>query len=394
MIKSKSVIAIFISFIMIAAFSYINANQNSKYEALKYSHNRNPIDSGQYFIGSNVCNGCHGYDSAHLANHDANGNDVNVYDDWRSTMMANAARDPFFHAKVSHEITVNPSHAIELQLKCLDCHAPMGTFTARFHGASSYTLNDMFNDTLGLDGVSCMSCHTIGTVGLGSRFSGDIPYDTTKKIFGPFTNPFAGPMQLYIGITPTFSSHMSTSGVCSPCHTLQTHTADLSGNLTGGTFVEQATYHEYLNSVFPSQQIYCQTCHMPQLEDQVIIANQILALTGRSPFNLHQFAGANYFMLNILKANKTYLGIPVPDAYFDSTLLYTSINLKQNSVAISLNQDSLNTDTSFFSLTLTNKVGHKFPSGYPSRRVVIQFIVLKSNGDTLFKSEFSEAIMK
>lgn len=386
MIKSKSVIAIFISFIMIAAFSYINANQNSKYEALKYSHNRNPIDSGQYFIGSNVCNGCHGYDSAHLANHDANGNDVNVYDDWRSTMMANAARDPFFHAKVSHEITVNPSHAIELQLKCLDCHAPMGTFTARFHGASSYTLNDMFNDTLGLDGVSCMSCHTIGTVGLGSRFSGDIPYDTTKKIFGPFTNPFAGPMQLYIGITPTFSSHMSTSGVCSPCHTLQTHTADLSGNLTGGTFVEQATYHEYLNSVFPSQQIYCQTCHMPQLEDQVIIANQILALTGRSPFNLHQFAGANYFMLNILKANKTYLGIPVPDAYFDSTLLYTSINLKQNSVAISLNQDSLNTDTSFFSLTLTNKVGHKFPSGYPSRRVVIQFIVLKSNGDTLFKS--------
>lgn len=386
MIKTKHRSAFSVAIIMIAAFSYLNANQNTKYESLKYSHNRNPIDSGEFFIGAKLCNGCHGYDSTHLANIDGNGNDVNVFDDWRSTMMANAARDPFFHAKVSHEITVNPAHALELQTKCLDCHAPMGKFTAFFHGATSYTLNDLFNDTLGIEGVSCMSCHTIGTTGLGSMFSGDIPYDTTKKIFGPFPNPFAGPMQLYVGMTPTFSEHMSTSEVCSPCHTLQTQTADLSGNLTGGTFVEQATYHEYINSAYPVQQIYCQTCHMPQLEDQVIIANQILALTGRSPFNLHQFAGANYFMLNILKANKTYLGIQVPDAYFDSTLLYTSNNLTKNSVAISLSQDSLKSDTSYFSLTLTNKTGHKFPTGYPSRRAVVQFVVLKENGDTLFKS--------
>ncbi len=386
MLKSKYAFVFCSVILLIGAFSFINANENSKYEELKYSHNRNPIDSGEYFIGAKLCNGCHGYDSTHLANLDANGNDVNVYDDWRSTMMANSARDPFFHAKVSHEITVNPSHAIDLQIKCLDCHAPMGTYTAFYHGASSYTLDDLFADTLGIEGVSCMSCHTIGTSGLGNMFSGAIPYDTTKKIFGPFINPFAGPMQLYVGMTPTFSTHMSTSAVCSPCHTLQTHTADLSGNLTGGIFVEQATYHEYLNSNFPSQQIYCQSCHMPQLEDQVIIANQILALTGRSPFNLHQFAGANYFMLNLLKANKTYLGIQVPDPYFDSTLLYTSKNLTENSVSIVLNQDSLNSDTSYFSIQLTNKTGHKFPSGYPSRRAVVQFVVLKENGDTLFKS--------
>ena len=179
---------------------------------------------------------------------------------------------------------------------------------------------------------------------------------------------------------------MSKSPLCSACHTLITNTADLSGNSTGGTFVEQATYHEYINSVYPSQEIYCQTCHMPQLEEQIVIANQILALTGRSPFNLHQFAGANYFMLNILKANKTYLGIQVPDPYFDSTLLYTSNNLTKNSISLSLNTDSLKTDTAYFSVTLTNKVGHKFPSGYPSRRAVVQFVVLKSNGDTLFKS--------
>ena len=386
MIKSKSVIAIFISFIMIVAFSYLNANQNSTYEALKHSQHRNPIDSGEYFLSSTICNDCHGFDTSHLANLDLNGNDVNVYDDWRTSMMALSAKDPFFFAKVSHEITVDPGHANMLQTKCLDCHAPMGAFTALFHGASSYTLNDLAYDTLGLEGVSCTSCHTIGTDGLGSRFSGNIPYDTTRKIFGPFLNPLMGPMQLYTGFTPTFSGHMSTSAVCSPCHTLQTHTTDLSGNLTGGTFVEQATYHEYLNSAFPSQQIYCQSCHMPQLEEQVVIANHILSLQGRSPFNLHQFAGANQFMLNLIKNNKSTLGIDIPDAYFDSTILYTTKNLMQNSVSIFLNQDSLDADTSYFSLTLTNKTGHKFPSGYPSRRAVVQFVVLKSNGDTLFKS--------
>ncbi|MEI7801617.1 MAG: T9SS type A sorting domain-containing protein [Bacteroidota bacterium] len=386
MLKSKHAFIFCSVLLLIGAFSFINANQNSRYEELKYSRNRNPIDSSEYFTSATLCNNCHGYDTAALANIDANGHDVNVYDDWRSSMMANSAHDPFFHAKVSHEITVNPTHANAIQTQCLDCHAPLGKFTAFYHGASSYTLNDLFSDTLGLDGVSCMSCHTIGTNGLGARFSGDIPYDTTRKIFGPFTNPFAGPMQLYVGMTPTFSDHMKTSALCSSCHTLITNTIDLSGNATGGTFVEQATYHEYLNSNFASQQIYCQTCHMPQLEEPVIIANQILALTGRSPFNLHQFAGANYFMLNILKANKTYLGIQVPDAYFDSTLLYTSNNLTKNSVAISLQQDSLKSDTSYFSVTLTNKAGHKFPSGYPSRRAVLQFVVVKENGDTLFKS--------
>lgn len=37
-------------------------------------------------------------------------------------------------------------------------------------------------------------------------------------------------------------------------------------------------------------------------------------------------------------------------------------------------------------MRLTNKAGHKFPSGYPSRRAVLQFVVLGPAGDTLFKS--------
>jgi hypothetical protein len=60
--------------------------------------------ANNFFMASGNCYGCHGPD---LVNNysmvDANGVDVNVSDDWRSTMMANSARDPFWRAKVSHE---------------------------------------------------------------------------------------------------------------------------------------------------------------------------------------------------------------------------------------------------------------------------------------------------
>ena len=119
-----------------------------------------PIQPGEYFLHSDNCQGCHGYDSLQYANIDAEGNSVNVYDDWQATMMANSAKDPLWRAKVSHEILVNPSHANELQTKCTSCHAPMGNYTAKFKGHPHYTMSDLENDSLGLDGISCVSCQS------------------------------------------------------------------------------------------------------------------------------------------------------------------------------------------------------------------------------------------
>lgn len=389
----KRNIGLFIAFITIAAFVLTASDSpptqpfHTDAELDAFKHSRAPIDSGEYFLGSNNCQGCHGYDTLQIANIDANGTDINLYDDWQSSMMAFSAKDPFWRAKVSHEILVNPGHSNELQTKCTSCHAPMGHFTAMFKGHSTYTLADLVNDTLGLNGVACVGCHSIAKDSIGSagvEYSGNIHYDTSNVEYGPYENPLIGPMELYVGLIPTYSLHMSRSAVCAACHTLITKTADLNGNYTGVYFVEQATYHEWLNSSFNSDQP-CQSCHMPQIQDPVVIANNILNLPPRSPFNLHKFMGGNSFMLNLIKQNKGKLGIDVPNRDFDSTITATVDLLKHSTLDMNMALDSIADDTLFVSVALTNKAGHKFPSGYPSRRAYVQFAVTTAT-DTLFQS--------
>lgn len=345
-----------------------------------------PLLPGQYFHPPEACKGCHGFDSLGIANVDAMGNDVNLYDDWETSMMGLSAVDPFWRAKVSHEILTDTTHANTLQTLCTSCHAPMGNYTARFHNQQYYTIADLVNDTLGRAGVACMACHSIGPEGLGELFSGEIPYDTNHIEYGPFDSVMVGPMQLYVGMTPMKGDHMGESKVCASCHTLITNSVNLNGVPTGTTFTEQATYHEWINSDYPSLQKPCQSCHMPQITDPVVIANGNNALPGRSPFNLHQFAGANSFMVNLIKTNKNSLGVLASDANFDSTLKAIEHQLTNNTLIVEANKDTVINDTAYIDVKLTNKAGHKFPTGYPSRRAVLQLIATKANGDTLFAS--------
>lgn len=350
-----------------------------------------PHGTNDLFPGSGVCGGCHGHDPNNLAMVTPWGEDVNIYDGWAGTMMANSAKDPFWRAKVSHEILVNPGEQLNIENACTSCHAPLGHFNAFHNGAANYPMAAVLTDSLALDGVSCGACHQQKDSLIGKRFSGELIYDTTKTVYGPYPAPFAGPMQSFIGFNVKQGAHITKSGLCAGCHTLLTDVHDLSGTPTGDKFVEQATYHEWLNSiyndeVFVSTGKSCQSCHLPRIDKNIIIAANYSFLAPRRPFGQHYLVGGNTFMLDLIKNNRAALGVTAEPQHFDTAIVRSKRLMQDSAVILELNLVNRTTDTAFYDLKITNKAGHKFPSGYPSRRAFVEFILLNETGDTIFKN--------
>lgn len=345
-----------------------------------------PEAINRWFATAGTCDGCHGSDPQGQALVTPGMEDVNPIDDWVSTMMANSARDPFWRAQVSHEVITNPMHQVALEDKCTSCHAPMGRYSHYWEsGQPTYSIAQMTTDTFGLDGVSCLACHAQST-GSTIEFSGAINFDTTRQIYGQYPGPTTGPMAITIGFDVAYGPHIQESERCASCHTLVTQSVDLNGNFTGKSFFEQSTYHEWLNSSYPMMGSECRTCHIPEINENVIISSNYTGLSPRRPYGKHHFQGANVFMLRMMREYRDSLDIAADTVSFDSTISRTERMLRQQTLEMQLTEAYRTADTVAFDLELTNLAGHKFPSGYPSRRAIVEFVVRDRNGDTLFAS--------
>jgi hypothetical protein len=390
--------------ILISLVLLLAAARGEKEQVLKYHSGEDiemyrllqgelPLGDNSMFTGSGKCAGCHGFDNNGFASVTPEGQDVNVVDDWRATLMANSAKDPFWRAKVSHEVSVNPQHREILEDKCTSCHAPMGRFAAIHDGFPHYSMEMLMNDSLGLDGVSCNSCHQQDPANIGKFFSGELEF-VMDTLYGPYGGDpnepplFSDPMQSFIGYYPMYGEHVSKSESCAGCHTLITNTVNLDGVATGNKFVEQATYHEWLNSTYSAEigGIECQGCHMPRINEPVVISSNYAFLQGRQPFGLHYLVGGNTFMLELMRNRIDELDIAATEEHFDRVIDRTYDLLLNESVEFEITDLYVQDDTLMCELKITNRTGHKFPSGYPSRRAFVEFSVSDEDGEALFSS--------
>ena len=345
-------------------------------------------EEGVYFTGSGNCVNCHAPDPDGHALVDENGATVSPVTDWQATLMANSARDPFWQAKVDHEGLINPTHRESIENLCTACHAPQGYHEAHLTGKvgpNGYTMEDLLDDELGLDGVGCTGCHSIDDVGLAGRHNGDLPINEENVAWGGFENPWDGLMSGQTGFIPAYGEHMRNSEVCASCHSLYTHTQDLDGEETGNVFFEQTTYLEWVNSAFNAENVQCQTCHMPLVEGGAIAATQPNWLFPQR-FGKHHFVGGNAFMLKLMRENAMELSLSASPTQFDSTIARTVAALQHETARLSVNQLASDPGEWAFEVEVENLAGHKFPSGYPARVAFLEFILTDGGTDTLFHS--------
>lgn len=360
-------------------------------QAAKFSGQSLPTERTNLFAGSGLCAVCH------TAMTDSAGANVSIDIAWRTTMMANSARDPYFQASVRGEILSNPSLQGVIEDTCSKCHTPMARFTVNAAGDKGKLFDDGFlnannsQHTLALDGVSCTLCHQIRAENLGqpSSFDAGFVIDTStppgnRLVYGPFsiTDAQATVMKASSGFTPTQGPQIKQAELCATCHTLYTPYVDDSGKVVG-QFPEQMPYLEWQNSTYNGKQV-CQDCHMPLAQGGVK-----LSVTGgdpRSPFFQHTFVGGNTYVINILRMFGADLGVTASSDQFDAKLASMNDYYATRVATLSLDHTTLNGTKLSTDVIVKNLAGHKFPTGFPSRRAWLHVTVRDADGRVIFES--------
>jgi len=351
----------------------------------------NPNFTSEHFSGSGNCTQCHNGMT------DNNGTNVSIETDWSSTMMANSTRDPLWRAKVRSELNRNPQLSGVINDKCTRCHAPMANFEAKSKSEPFGILDGGFLSSghsrhdEALNGVSCTLCHQIQdspNLGTLDSFTGRYEIGNNKTIYGPFGDLFPNPMIMNTGYTPTYSAHVKESKLCATCHNLKTPYVDEFGTVLSTTpeseFPEQMPYSEWEHSDYNGggNPKTCQQCHMSRANG-VPISVMPMWLQERDGFAVHEFVGGNKLMLDIFNNNKQQLGVLSNN--FSETIAKTQAMLNSAANISTVNQSLANGDLEF-TLKINSTTGHKLPSAYPSRRVILHVTVKDGQGNVVFES--------
>lgn len=363
-----------------------------------------PLDAGT-FDGPNLCVNCHGgYDSAVEPGHN-----------FKGMMMGQSARDPLFYACLAIAEQDAPSSG-DL---CLRCHSPFGWLGGRSQPTSGSQLT-----AFDREGMACDFCHRavdpiyqpgVSPVEDQAILNGMLPahrpagYSNGQYVMDPLPRkrgPFANPVAPHAFLASPFHS---SSDFCGTCHDVSNPAFDRVGTSADyapgpldapATSVGSAvlmplerTYSEWKSSAFPAG-VYapefagnkpdgivasCQDCHVRDVNGKG--CNDPSAPV-RPNLPLHDMMGGNAWLGPVIAS--LYPSETDAAALADGASRATSMLQKAALVDVTLAPGN---DSSLVTVTVTNRCGHKLPTGYPEgRRMWLNVLCYDPQGQKIYES--------
>ena len=342
------------------------------------------------FQTSDRCLACHnGLTSAA-------GENVSIGADWRTSLMANSSRDPYWQASVRRETIEHSVAGGSIEDECSVCHMPIPRYEAKLAGhpgaVFAHLPLQVNADRKASDGVSCSVCHQITPENLGqtASFNGQFVIASPDSQgahaeFGPFDID-AGLMQVMRtstdGYQPTRGDQIRSSELCASCHTLITKALGPDGNVIG-SLPEQVPYQEWLHSEYRDQRS-CQSCHMPAVRGTAPIT-RVLG-EEREGVARHQFVAANFMMQRVFSRHHDELAAVASPEEFAAAADRTVSYLQSQAVRLSVSAPRVINKRVQADISVENLGGHKLPTGFPSRRAWLHVTVRDSSHRVVFES--------